>query len=318
LPACQGLIDNRLQVSLGQRLTGGVPGTHDGPSICEDLGHDQGGIIKSTFYSLLVIAVSFIPVFTLAGQEGRLFKPLAYTKNFSMAIAAILAITLTPAILTLLIRREKFTFRPRLLRGLANGLLVGRIYSEAEHPISRILHRLYTPVALLVIRFRKTVILLAIIAVAASVPVYFRLGTEFMPPLNEGSILYMPTTLPGLSVQQASQLLQHQDRILMLFPEVERVFGKAGRVESSTDPAPLSMVETTVTLKPQHEWRRVVRWYSDLPELLQMPFRAIWPDRIGWDDLIAEMDQALRYPGVTNAWTMPIKAPTPMFARPYG
>ncbi len=261
-----------------------------------------------SFYSLLVIAVSFMPVFTLAGQEGRLFKPLAYTKNLSMALAAVLAITLTPALMTLLLRRDRFTFRPRILRGLANGLLVGWIYSEAEHPISRFLHRIYTPVTLLVIRFPKTVIVLALLAVAASAPIYFRLGSEFMPPLNEGSILYMPTTLPGLSVEKATQLLQHQDRVLSQFPEVERVFGKAGRAETSTDPAPLSMVETTVILKPESEWRTVERWYSDLPDWLQAPFRALWPDRISWDDLINQMDGAMRYPGVTNAWTMPIKA----------
>jgi Cu(I)/Ag(I) efflux system membrane protein CusA/SilA len=261
-----------------------------------------------SFYSLLVIAVSFVPVFTLAGQEGRLFKPLAYTKNLSMGLAAVLAITLTPALLTLLIRMDRFTFRPAPLRFLANAVLVGRIYSESGHPISRFLHWVYTPACRLVIRFRKTVILAAVLLVATTVPICRRLGAEFMPPLNEGTILYMPTTLPGLSIEQATRLLQHQDRVLRAFPEVDRVFGKAGRAETSTDPAPLSMIETMVVLKPEEEWRPVARWYSDLPGWLQAPFRSIWPDRISWEDLIDEMDAALRYPGVTNAWTMPIKA----------
>ncbi len=261
-----------------------------------------------SFYSLLVIAVSFMPVFTLAGQEGRLFRPLAYTKNLSMAIAAVLAITLTPALLTFVIRMKRFSFRPAWLRGVANALIVGRIFPEEEHPISRFLHWIYTPVATAVIKFRKTVIVIATLLVISSIPVYLQLGSEFMPPLNEGTILYMPTTLPGLSIEGAARLLQHQDRVLKSFPEVERVFGKAGRAETSTDPAPLSMIETTIVLKPEDEWRPVERWYSGLPGWLHAPFRTVWPDRISWDDLIDEMDRAMRYPGVTNAWTMPIKA----------
>jgi copper/silver efflux system protein len=268
----------------------------------------------ASFYSLMVIAVSFMPVFTLMGQEGRLFKPLAYTKNLSMFLAAVLAITLSPALLTFLIRRERFAFRPAPLRWLANTVIVGRIYSEREHPISRFLHRVYTPVASFVIRYRVWVILASAVLVLSTVPVYMRLGSEFMPPLNEGTILYMPTTLPGLSVEQASKLLQHQDRVLSTFPEVERVFGKAGRATSSTDPAPFSMVETTVILKPVDEWRPVKRWYSTLPGWMHAPFRSIWPDRIAWEDLVNEMDQAMRYPGVTNAWTMPIKARTDMLS----
>ncbi|HXH27489.1 MAG TPA: CusA/CzcA family heavy metal efflux RND transporter [Candidatus Polarisedimenticolia bacterium] len=260
-----------------------------------------------SFYSLLVIAVSFMPVFTLAGQEGRLFRPLAYTKNLSMALAAVLAITLTPALLTLLIRREPFRFRPAGLRWIANTLLVGRIYSESEHPISRVLHRLYTPLVRFVIRYRKSVIVAAALLVLTTIPLYLRLGTEFMPPLNEGVILYMPTTLPGLPIDQATRLLQQQDRVLRTFPEVERVFGKAGRAETPTDPAPLSMFETTVVLKPERDWRPVRRFYSGWPAWLQAPFRPLWPDRIGWEDLINDMDRVLRYPGVSNAWTMPIK-----------
>ncbi len=262
----------------------------------------------ASFYSLLVIAVSFAPVFTLAGQEGRLFRPLAYTKNLSMALAALLAITLTPALLTLFIRMEPLRLRPAWLGRAAGALIVGRIWSESEHPISRFCHRVYTPAANLVIRFPKTVILLSVLIVISTVPVFRQLGSEFMPPLNEGTILYMPTTLPGLSIEQAARLLQHQDRVLRTFPEVQTVFGKAGRAETSTDPAPLSMIETIIVLKPEEEWRHVERWHAGLPGWLRAPFRTIWPDRISWDDLISEMDRAMRYPGVTNAWTMPIKA----------
>ncbi len=159
------------------------------------------------------------------------------------------------------------------------------------------------------LRRPRAVIAVAALLVAATVPVYLRLGTEFMPPLNEGSLLYMPTTLPGLSVAQASELLQTQDRVLAAFPEVERVFGKAGRADTPTDPAPLSMMETTVILRPQDQWRPKARWYSGkLPDFLLPVVRPLWPDRLSWDELVDEMDRALRIPGVTNAWTMPIKA----------
>lgn len=146
------------------------------------------------------------------------------------------------------------------------------------------------------------------ILVLSTIPVFMRLGSEFMPPLNEGAILYMPTTLPGLSVTGAGELLQQMDKVIKTVPEVERVFGKAGRAETSTDPAPFSMMETTIILKPESEWRHVPRWYSALPGFLQMPFRAIWPDRISWEDVIAELDKEMQFPGVSNAWTMPIKA----------
>jgi Cu(I)/Ag(I) efflux system membrane protein CusA/SilA len=147
-----------------------------------------------------------------------------------------------------------------------------------------------------------------LLAVLTTIPVYFHLGSEFMPPLNEGTILYMPTTLPGLSVTEAASLLQTQDRILKSFPEVESVFGKAGRAETSTDPAPFSMMETTVVLKPHEQWRKKDRWYSWMPDVLQKPFRHIWYDRISWDELVAAMDSQMHFPGVSNAWTMPIKA----------
>lgn len=262
-----------------------------------------------SFYSLLVIAVSFLPVFTLEAQEGRLFRPLAFTKNFSIAIAAVLAITLSPAMLMMFIRVKEFRFRPNWLARIVNSIFVGKIHREEQHPISSVLMALYSPVVKFVLRHRLAVMFFAFLVVAATIPFYFKLGSEFMPPLREGTLLYMPTTLPGISVTEASRLLQVQDRILKGFPEVERVFGKAGRAESSTDPAPFSMMETVIVLKPESEWRKVNRWYSAwAPEFLKAMFRSAWPDHISQDELIAEMDRELQFPGVTNAWTMPIKA----------
>jgi len=227
-----------------------------------------------------------------------------------MAIAAILAVTLDPAMRMLFARMEFFTFRPRWLAWIINQALVGKYYKEERHPISRFLFKIYEPPARLVLKHPKTTIAVASLLVATTVPVYFRLGSEFMPPLNEGTILYMPITLPGISVAQAQVILQHQDEMLKAFPEVERVFGKAGRADTSTDPAPFSMIETTIVLKPQSEWRPKEQWYSKrTPAWLQnILLRRIWPDHISWEDLIAEMDQKVRIPGVTNSWTMPIKA----------
>ncbi len=263
----------------------------------------------AVFFSLLVIAVAFLPVFTLLDQEGRLFKPLAYSKNIAMALAAVLAITLDPALRMLFARYEPFSFRPRWLSWSASKVFVGTYYSEEKHPISRAIHRVYEPVCRWTLKHPKTTIGAAIIAVAASLPAYFQLGSEFMPPLNEGTILYMPTTLPGISVRETQELLEAQDRVLKSFPEVERVYGKAGRADTSTDPAPFSMMETTVILKPESEWRPKPRWYSEwAPDWLQGFLRPLWPDRISWDELVAEMDREVRIPGVTNAWTMPIKA----------
>src|SRR5512145_139495 len=220
---------------------------------------------KPLFFSLLIITVSFLPIFTLEGQEGRLFKPLAYTKTFAMLFASFLSITLAPVLMLLLIR--------------------GRVRPEARNPVNRFLIALYMPVIHAVLRFRKTTIALALLALILTIPAFMRLGSEFMPPLNEGMIFYMPTTLPGISVTQSSRLLQMQDRILKSFPEVEWVFGKAGRAETSTDPAPFSMGETTVMLKPESEWR----------------------PGMTWEKLADEMDKKMRLPGVANAWTMPIK-----------
>jgi Cu(I)/Ag(I) efflux system membrane protein CusA/SilA len=265
-----------------------------------------------SFFALLVIAVSFLPVFTLEAQEGRLFKPLAFTKNFSMAIAAILAVTLVPVVLLLFIRLKKFEFRPSWLAKVTNAILVGTIHNEENHPISRPLMKIYHPVIEFVLEHKWKTIAAAVIAMALTVPVYFRLGSEFMPPLDEGVLLYMPTTLPGMSITEATRILQMQDKILKGFPEVERVFGKAGRAETATDPAPFSMAETVVVLKPHTEWPKKSRWYSNwAPALLQNVFRRAWPDNMSTQELIygpGGMNEALQMPGIANAWTMPIKA----------
>ena len=264
-----------------------------------------------SFFSLLVIAVSFMPVFALEAQEGRLFKPLAFTKNFSMIIAAVLAITLDPAMRLLFTHMRSFSFRPRGLARVATAVLVGKIHSEEEHPISRPLMRLYQPVVELALRYRWPVVGAALLVVLLTLPAYRRLGSEFMPPLNEGAILYMPTTLPGIGVTEAARMLQVQDRMLKTFPEVERVFGKIGRAETSTDPAPFSMVETTVLLKPEDEWRPRPRWYSGwAPDWMRRILRHVWRDRITWEELVygpEGLNQAMQFPGWTNAWTMPIK-----------
>ncbi len=263
----------------------------------------------SVFFSLLVIAVAFLPIFTLVDQEGRLFRPLAWTKNLAMFIAAGLALTLDPALRMLFTRMDWVHFRPRWLSVVWNQVTVGRYHPEERHPISRLLFRAYEPACRFVLRHPRAVIGAAALVVATSVPVYLQLGHEFMPPLNEGTLLYMPTTLPGLSVTEAGRILQVQDEILKSFPEVERVFGKAGRAETSTDPAPFSMMETTVMLKPHDQWRHRARWYSAwAPDWLGALLRHLWPDRISWEELVEEMDERLRIPGTTNAWTMPIKA----------
>ena len=224
------------------------------------------------FFSLLIVTVSFLPVFTLEGQEGRLFAPLAWTKTFAMAGAALLSVTLVPVLMGLFIR--------------------GRVLPEARNPVNRLLIRVYRPVIAAVLAWpRLTVVLAGAVLALTAIPAT-RLGAEFMPPLDEGTLLYMPTSLPGLSVTKAAELLQIQDRIIKSFPEVDSVFGKAGRAGTATDPAPVEMFETVITLKPHEQWR---------PGLTT-------------DGLVAEMDKALQFPGVANAWTMPIKARTDMLA----
>jgi len=263
----------------------------------------------TVFFSLLVIAVAFVPIFTLVDQEGRLFRPLAISKNLAMAIAAVLAITLDPAMRMLFTRMDAYTFRPKWLAKAATSVFVGKYYPEEKHPISRRLFRVYEPIVHWVLRHPKKTIFAALVIVLATIPVYFRLGSEFMPPLNEGSILYMPTAFPGMSASEAQRVLQIQGRILKSFPEVERVFGKAGRAETPTDPAPLSMVETTVLLKPKSEWRVVPRSYPAWLPLAAAGFfeRLLPPERLSYDSLIEEMDSALKLPGIPNIWTMPIR-----------
>jgi len=224
------------------------------------------------FFSLLVITISFLPVFSLEAQEGRLFKPLAFTKTFAMAGAALLSITLVPVLMGYLIR--------------------GKIRSEEKNPISRLLQSLYRPVINLTLRFPVAVIVVAGIVLAATVVPWQRLGSEFMPPLREGSILFMPTTVPGVSIAQAREMMRYQDSVIASFPEVEVVHGKVGRANTATDPAPLDMLETTITLKDESEWR----------------------SGMTYNRLIAELDEAVRLPGVTNAWTMPIKGRIDMMA----
>jgi Cu(I)/Ag(I) efflux system membrane protein CusA/SilA len=239
----------------------------------------------SVFFSLLVIAIAFLPIFTLVDQAGRLFKPLAYTKNLAMAIAALLAVTLDPAVRMMFTRMDFVHFKPRWISNIVNHVTVGTYYKEEKHPISKFLFTIYEPVCRWVLRHRTFTLVSAFILMLSSVWAYLQLGREFMPPLQEGTILYMPTTLPGISVGEAYSLLQKQDKLLKTFPEVERVFGKAGRAETSTDPAPFSMMETVVQLKPKNEWR----------------------SGLTMESLINEMDQKLQFPGATNAWTMPIK-----------
>jgi len=224
------------------------------------------------FFSLLIITVSFLPVFALEAQEGRLFKPLAFTKTFAMAGGALLSITLVPALMLLFVH--------------------GRIVPEHKNPVNRLLIALYRPVIHFVLRHRLPTLGAALLLLLATLWPAAKLGSEFMPTLNEGTLLYMPTTLPGLSVTQAQKLLQQQDRILKSFPEVESVLGKAGRAQTATDPAPLEMFETTIQLKPEDQWRAGMTV----------------------DKLVADMDRALQFPGVANAWTMPIKARTDMLS----
>jgi Cu(I)/Ag(I) efflux system membrane protein CusA/SilA len=245
----------------------------------------------SVFFSLLVIAVAFLPIFTLIDQEGRLFKPLAYSKNLTMAIAALLAITFDPALRMLFTRMDFISFRPKWLASLFNHVTVGKYYPEERHPISRMLFRVYDPVCRWVLKRPKTTLIAAFVLLASTVYPFWKMGSEFMPPLNEGVLLYMPTTLPGLSVTEAARILQKQDEILKSFPEVDVVFGKAGRADTSTDPAPFSMVETTVVLKPESEWGGKK-----------------------WEELIAEMDAKMQFPGWINAWTMPIRNRIDMLA----
>jgi len=246
---------------------GGRPGTREAVIL-----HAMQEVGPSLFFALLVITVSFLPIFALEGTEGRLFKPLAFTKTYAMGFAALLSVTLTPALAALLVR--------------------GRLRGEDEHPLNRRLVRAYTPVVRWVVRRPEAVVVGALLLMAATVPAFLRLGNEFMPPLDEGSILYMPTAPPGIGASEAARVLQQMDRELTAVPEVARVFGKIGRAESATDMAPLSMVETVITLRPESEWR---------PGLT-------------FDDLLRELDERLQWPGFRNLFWMPIQTRTEMLA----
>ncbi len=226
----------------------------------------------SVFFALLVITVSFLPIFALQASEGRLFRPLAFTKSYAMGFAAMLSVTLTPALVVLFLR--------------------GRVRSEEQHPLSRVLARAYAPVVRAVVKRRGFVVALALVAMAATLPIALRLGGEFMPPLNEGTLLYMPTGAPGMSATEASRLLAQMGRELRAIPEVARVFGKAGRASTATDPAPLEMFETVIQLAPESEWRA----------------------GLSWPELLAEMDAKLRFPGMPNIFWMPIQTRTEMLA----
>jgi Cu(I)/Ag(I) efflux system membrane protein CusA/SilA len=261
----------------------------------------------SVFFSLLVIAVGFLPIFALEEQEGRLFKPLAYTKNLTMAIAAVLAITLDPAVRMLFTRMDFVRFRPRWLAWGVNQITVGRYYPEEKHPISRILFRLYEKPCRWVVRHWALTIAAALALVATTIPVFRKLGSEFMPPLWEGDLVYMPITFPGISTTEAQRLMNVTDQVLMTVPEVERVHGKAGRAETSTDPAPLSMLETVVKLKPSSQWRAKERWFSDWPRWLKAPLAAIWPEHISKDELLDDLYQRLQVPGTSYSMLGPIR-----------
>ncbi len=243
------------------------------------------------FFALLVITVSFAPVFTLQEQAGRLFKPLAFTKTYAMAAASIISITLVPVLMVWFIR--------------------GKVRKETDNPVNRVLINGYRPVVDFVLHWRKTTLLVALLLTVSIAWPISKMGSEFMPPLYEGDLLYMPTTLPGVSVTKARELLQQTDRIIASFPEVQHAFGKIGRAETATDPAPMMMIETTIMLRPENEWRtlHVHRFYSEWPTWLSYPWRWIWPEErtITPEELIDELNAAVHFPGLTNAWTMPIR-----------
>ncbi|PKN63053.1 MAG: CusA/CzcA family heavy metal efflux RND transporter [Deltaproteobacteria bacterium HGW-Deltaproteobacteria-15] len=248
---------------------------------------------RAIFFSLIIIIISFIPVFLLEAQEGRMFRPLAFSKTFAMAASSILAITLVPVLMILFVRGKN-------------------LKPESVNPVSRFFNRIYRPFILLALRFKWTALIInfAVVPATAILIYFYPIGSEFMPPLYEGTIFYMPITSPGLSVTEAGRLLAAQDRILKGFPEVQTVFGKAGRAETSTDPAPFSMMETTVHLKPRDEWRKVKKEYPYWPELLRPLAQKVFGETrpMTFEELIAEMDQRMQFPGLQNSWTMPIRA----------
>ncbi len=246
---------------------------------------------RGIFFALAIIIISFMPIFMLEAQEGRMFRPLAYTKTFVMAASSILAITLVPVLMTIFLKGK-------------------RLRVESENPVSRFFRWFYEPVIQWVLKWKKTALLITFIFIPLSIPLFFKIGSEFMPALYEGTIFYMPITSPGISVTEARRILAIQDKILKSFPEVHTVFGKVGRAETSTDPAPFSMMETTVHLKPRGEWRKVRKDYSYLPEWLRPLAEKLLGThrRITYEELVEEMDRKMQFPGLQNAWTMPIRA----------
>ncbi len=358
-------------------------GTKSHSQIIIDASKEVG---PALFYSLLIITVSFLPVFTLGEQSGRMFKPLAFTKTFAMAASSVLAVTVIPVLMTFFVLerpvpRELSTVKKRLIYygfptlPIAGVLMVGaagldlpswslaaalmlsffivmclipqKIFPETRNPISRFFVKLYLPLIEWVLNWRKVTTLAALVVVLFTWYPFSRLGSEFMPPLDEGDLLYMPTTLPGISITKARELLQQTDKIIQRFPEVHHTLGKIGRAETPTDPAPLSMIETTIMLRPEVEYEKIVveRFFSQWPQWLKTPFAFVWPEEIKgkilhewrkkevprffshwprwikyplvkvWpeeryitnDELIADLDHAIQFPGLTNAWTMPIK-----------
>jgi len=246
---------------------------------------------RGIFFALAIIIISFVPVFMLEAQEGRMFRPLAFTKTFAMAASSLIAITLVPVLMTIFLKGK-------------------RLRTESENPISKFFRWFYEPIIHWVLRFKKTVLLITFLVIPLSLPILFKIGSEFMPALYEGTIFYMPITSPGISVTEAGRLLAIQDKILKSFPEVHSVFGKAGRAETSTDPAPFSMMETTVQLKPKDQWRKIRKDYSSLPEWMRPISEKILGTHrtITYEELMEEMDRKMQFPGLQNAWTMPIRA----------
>ena len=270
------------------RLAAAEPGA-DRQRIIVDACKEVG---RPIFFSLLLITISFLPIFTLAGQAGRLFMPLAYTKTFAMFAAAVLSITLAPALMVLLLK--------------------GRFRTEATNPVSRMLSAVYRPMAVLVVRFRIIVVAGAAVLMIATVPTFQRLGSEFMPPLDEGSLLVMPTTFPGIAIEEARRALTAQNRIIMRFAEVASVHGKAGRAETATDPAQLDMIESVIALRPRAEWltRYTPRWYSTrAPDWAKRGLRRVWPEQQARTlaELSRDLDAALRMPGYQMAIAPPIR-----------
>jgi Cu(I)/Ag(I) efflux system membrane protein CusA/SilA len=266
-------------------------------------------VARPGFFALMVIAVSFLPVLALQGEEGRLFTPLVYAKSLAVIVAAILTVTLAPALRVVLIRASRFRFHSGWARTLADAILVGRIRDEGRHPLTRRITRLYEPAVEWSLEHKRVVIGVVLVLLAATVPVALSLETELMPPMDEGALLYMPTTMPGISIAEAERLLQITDRTLRRFPEVDHVLGKAGHAATATDPAPLSMLETVIVLRPSSEWRHRPTWYSSwAPGWATGIFRRLTPDHISMDELVAQMNDALKIPGVSNAWSMPVRA----------